>query len=313
MRPGFYFRDLGCAHNLPADLYLVDWLEAKGHQADFITDEDLHFGGLDRLRPYNVVMTGTHPEYWTGRMLDTLEAYLDGGGRLMYLGGNGFYWITAFHQELPHVVEIRRWGGTESWAAKPGELHLSTTGELGGLWRNRGRTPQRLTGVGFTAQGFDRSSPYRREPGGNDPRAAFIMEGIGPEEEIGDFPALTMHHGAGGFELDRYDADLGSPRHGLVLASSYGHSDSYQHVIEEVLMSDAAQGGSTNPLVRSDLVFFEGPNGGAVFSVGSIAWCGALSYNNYDNTVSRITDNVLRRFAADEAITPTAESAAGGT
>jgi N,N-dimethylformamidase len=63
-------------------------------------------------------------------------------------------------------------------------------------------------------------------------------------------------------------------------------------------MSDSTQGGSTNPQVRAYLVYFEGPDGGAVFSVGSIAWCGALSANGYDNTVSRITDNVLRRFAA---------------
>jgi len=51
--------------------------------------------------------------------------------------------------------------------------------------------------------------------------------------------------------------------------------------------------------VRGDMVFFELPNGGAVFSTGSIAWCGCLSHNEYDNAVSRITENVLRRFAAD--------------
>ena len=32
-------------------------------------------------------------------MLDALQAYLDRGGRLMYLGGNGFYWRIAFHPE----------------------------------------------------------------------------------------------------------------------------------------------------------------------------------------------------------------------
>jgi N,N-dimethylformamidase len=50
--------------------------------------------------------------------------------------------------------------------------------------------------------------------------------------------------------------------------------------------------------MRCDMVFFETPNGGAVFSVGSIAYCGALSHNSYDNNVSRITENVLRRFSA---------------
>jgi N,N-dimethylformamidase len=48
--------------------------------------------------------------------------------------------------------------------------------------------------------------------------------------------------------------------------------------------------------VRADLVVFETPNGGAVFSTGSIAWAGSLGHNGYDNNVARITGNVLRRF-----------------
>ena len=34
----------------------------------------------------------------------------------------------------------------------------------------------------------------------------------------------------------------------------------------------------------------------AVFAVGAISWCGSLSHNGYDNNVSRITANVLRKF-----------------
>jgi len=51
--------------------------------------------------------------------------------------------------------------------------------------------------------------------------------------------------------------------------------------------------------VRADMVFFETLNGGAVFSTGSIAWTASLSWNGYHNTVSRITENVLRRFLSD--------------
>ena len=114
-----------------------------------------------------------------------------------------------------------------------------------------------------------------------------------------DFDSLVLKHGAAGFELDRAERSLGTPAHALVLASSSGHSDAYQHVIEEVLMSDSQQGGTVSSKVRADMVYFEYPKGGAVFSASSIAWCGALSHNQYDNNVSRITDNVLRRFAAD--------------
>jgi N,N-dimethylformamidase len=52
-----------------------------------------------------------------------------------------------------------------------------------------------------------------------------------------------------------------------------------------------------DPKIRADMVFFECPNGGAVFSVGSISWFGALGHRGGDNDVARITTNVLRRFA----------------
>jgi N,N-dimethylformamidase len=289
-----------------ADTHLVDWLEVKGFEVDFLTDEDLHFGGAPALSPYRVVLTGTHPEYYSLEMLEGLRSYLDGGGRLMYMGGNGFYWVTPMDKS-GRFVEVRRRDGTEHWQGAPGEHHHSLTGEPGGLWRFRGMAPQQFFGVGFTAQGFDRNSPFRRTPGSFDPRARFIFEGIGENELIGNHPSLVLSFGAAGSELDRADYALGTPAHALVLASSFGHSDEYRHVVEQTNTANWAKtGGTENPLVRADMVYLEYPEGGAVFSTSSIAWCGSLSFNNYENNVSRITENVLRRFAADEPLpTPT--------
>ena len=109
-----------------ADLYLLDWMEAKGHQYDVITDGDLHHEGEELLAPYKVVVTGSHPEYWSRQMLDGLKSYLEKGGRLMYLGGNGFYWITSVDPDHPSLLEVRRWGGTQTWEAAPGEYYHST-------------------------------------------------------------------------------------------------------------------------------------------------------------------------------------------
>jgi N,N-dimethylformamidase len=296
MRPHYHIPLIRSAHQFPADLHLVDWLHEKAFDVDVITDEDLHEEGRALLDRYRVVLTGSHPEYWTARMLDALEAYLDDGGRLMYLGGNGFYWATSIDPARPHVIEVRRGRrGTGTWRGEPGEDFHSTTGEPGGLWRDRGRPPQRLVGVGMASQGFDYGLPYQREPGSADPRGAWILDGVdaGP---IGDH-GLVMG-GAGALEVDRLDFALGTPPHALLLASVSGFSDSYQHVVEEVPSSDSKQGGTVSPYVRGDMVFFETPNGGAVFSASAIGWCGALSHDDYDNAVSRITENVLRRFAA---------------
>jgi N,N-dimethylformamidase len=319
MRPKYDLALIDAPHQFGADLHLIDWLEAQGQAYDVITDEDLHAEGAQLLARYRVVLSGSHPEYWTTPMMDGLEANLADGGRFMYLGGNGLCWVTAVHPERPHVVELRR-GQTDGaiWESEPGEEHNSTTGELGGYWPRRGRG-YRTVGVWFTAQGFDRSHPYRRLPASFDPRAAWIFEGVGEDEPIGDFGLVIG--GAAGFEIDRYDAWAGSPPHALVVASANeGFSESYdglaadwllppyQRALQEKLgppaPGEAVQyvrgaDGTTNPNVRADMVFFETPNGGGVFSTGSIAWCGALSHDGYDNNVSRITGNVLRRFAAD--------------
>ena len=294
-----------------ADTHLVDWLEVKGFTVDVVTDHDLHAEGAALLEPYNVVLTGTHPEYYSWEMLQGMRSYLEQGGRLMYMGGNGFYWVTPV-DPTGTFIEVRRRDGTEHWQGAPGESHHSLTGEPGGLWRFRGRAPQWLVGVGFTAQGFDRNSPYRRMPDSFDPRVAFVFEGIGDNELIGNHPSLVLDFGAAGSELDRVDLAQGSPPHTLVLARSFGHSDAYQHVIEEVNTSNSEQGGTVNPLVYADMAYVEYPNGGAVFSTSSIAWSGSLSFNDYDNNVSRVTENVLRRFASDEPLPGPAGAASGG-
>ncbi len=54
--------------------------------------------------------------------------------------------------------------------------------------------------------------------------------------------------------------------------------------------------GAQNPDVRADMTFFETARGGAVFSVGSIAWAASLSHDGYDTNVARLSENVVRRF-----------------
>jgi N,N-dimethylformamidase len=298
MRPN-YRHETASLWGFAADLDLIGWLNVKDLSYDVITDEDLDREGLDLIRDYKVVLTGSHPEYYSSKMIDALEAFLTSGGRLMYLGGNGFYWVTSYHPDKPHLIEVRKGeGGSRAWQARPGEYYHSTTGERGGVWRNRARAPQKLVGVGFAAQGFDRSSYYRRIADGIDAQTKFIFEGIGDDELIGNFGLVGG--GAAGHEVDRYDLTLGTPPDALLLATSEGHSDNYQRVVEEAYFMYPGAGGTQDPGVRADIVYFRTAGGGAVFSTGSIAWCGSLSHNNYDNNVSRITANVLRSFTADD-------------
>jgi N,N-dimethylformamidase len=301
MRPGYLtFNDArgsGLRH-FPADSHLTDWLEAKGFDFDVITDHDLHREGLDLLRRYRVVVTGSHPEYHTPRTLDALQAYVGEGGRLMYLGGNGFYWRIAVSDEVPDVLEVRRAeGGIRAWAAEPGEYFHALDGGYGGLWRRNGRPPQRLAGVGFSGQGLFEGSYYRRLPDSFAPDMAWIFDGV-RDEILGDFG--LSGGGAAGFELDRADRRLGSPPNVRILARSEGHQAHFVTVPEELLSHIATvTGEAPEALIRAEIVFFRTRRGGAVFSTGSITFCGSLSHDKYENNVSRMVANVLRGFSAE--------------
>jgi N,N-dimethylformamidase len=299
-RPILNTRPKRALWNFNADLHVVDWLTAIGQTFDIITDDRIHEEGVALLRDYRCVVTGSHPEYHSTAMLDAFDAYLQDGGRLMYLGGNGFYWRVATHPDLPGVIEVRRGeAGTRCFELPPGERHHSFSGESGGLWRSQGRAPQSLVGVGFVAEGFDENSHFVRLPDSFDPRAAFIFEGVGAEEKIGDFGVLG---GAAGYELDAADRSLGTPPHALVLARSVEHSNVFLLSPEELLAGFPGQDAIENPNVRAEIVYFESPNGGGVFSTGSITWAASLSHDGYQNNVARITGNVLRRFTDPKAL-----------
>jgi N,N-dimethylformamidase len=260
-----------------------------GH--DVIADEDVHAEGFAALESYRVIVTGSHPEYWSTAMIEALDEWQRNGGRLLYLGGNGFYWRVAFSDAWPGAIELRRAeDGVRNWQTEPGESYHSFNGEYGGLWRRLGRPPNDLVGVGFVAQGFERAVGYRRTEASYNSRAAWVFDGI-DEQMIG---TSGLGGGAAGQELDSYNEALGSPSHALVLASATDFGADMTRTKEELDASIVVP--SPDPVVQADIVFFETPAGGAVFSVGSISWFGALARNDYDNDVARITENVLRRF-----------------
>jgi N,N-dimethylformamidase len=299
MRPGYLtFNDAkgsGLRHFV-ADTHLLAWLEEKGLAYDVITDEDLDDEGLSILSPYRVVLTGTHPEYHTPRMLDALEAYTHQGGRLCYLGGNGFYWRIARDPALPHTIEIRRAeGGIRAWEAAPGEYYHQLDGGMGGMWRRSRRPPQRLVGVGFSGQGFFEGTHYRRLPTSYLPEHAWLFEGI-EDDILGDYG--LSGGGAAGFEFDRADPALGTPEGTVILARSENPPAHVVTVMEELLSHlSTTNGEPPDALKRAEIVYFRTPSGGEVFSVGSITFCGSLWRNGFEGPVSRLLENVVRRFS----------------
>ena len=294
-RPILNMRPRGAVFNYGNDTHLLDWLEQRGEAYDIITDCDIDRHGVQTLRPYACVITGSHPEYISRPMLDAFDAYQRGGGRHMYLGGNGFYWRIAYHPTQPHTIEMRRgMSGLRTWEGEAGEGALAFTGEPSCTWRSNGRPPQRLVGVGFDAQVFTESSSYRWLDGARDPALAWLTEGVDLDAPLGNFG--LRGNGAAGIEIDRVEPTLGSPPGLVWLATADRVGYGGIPTPEEVRTLNRGFTGEQNAQIRADLVYFPTANGGGVFSTGSIAWVCALSHNEYDNNVSRVTGNVLRRF-----------------
>tara|TARA_B110001452_G_scaffold8023_1_gene7069 strand:+ start:6526 stop:8643 length:2118 start_codon:yes stop_codon:yes gene_type:complete len=278
-----------------ADSHLISWLHNKELDYEIITDEQLHEGGYKAIKKYKTLITGSHPEYHTKETLDALRDFRDNGGSLNYLGGNGFYWRIAIHKENKSLLEIRRpEGGIRAWASEPGEAYNAFDGTYGGLWRRSGRAPQELVGIGFTAQGNFYGHPYERKC--FESKFDWIFEGI-KDNKIGDFG--FSGNGAAGFELDHIDSHLTSIKNITLLAQSKASKDPKENFIlvpeSQLTHLSNIKHLPVEEILQADMIYFTVPGGGSVFSTGSITFCGSLPWNNFDNDVSRLLENVIKK------------------
>jgi N,N-dimethylformamidase len=279
-----------------ADNYIDLWLSTIGAAHDVITDHDLHEEGVAALAPYRVVIAAQHPEYHSDRMMQAFEDFLGQGGRLMYLGGNGFYWRAEPSDHAPGTLEVRRAeGGIRVWETMPGESYHAFGGGYGGLWRRIGRSSHKLVGISFSVQGRHLGFPYHFVDGIDDPRVAFMTTGLDAQPGTAFGDAGYMGGGAAGFELDSVNLKYGTPPHALVVAKGIVIHPDYGWVNEDMLVH-------RHPLPQedwscADMTFFETAAGGAVFSVGSMTYAGSLMIDGGTSLLGRLTANVVRRFA----------------
>ena len=296
LRPGYVHWALGRPREFSADLLMIGFLERCGIEYDIITDHCLHTEGKQATAQYDTLITSCHPEYHSLNTLDAHGQFVKSGGNLMYLGGNGFYWVAEIDSARSHRLEIRKGDqGCRSVTLPPGERMHSQSGAQGGLWRSRGRSPNYLFGIAPCAFGTGKGKPYRADPQySKDPSFSWLFDGINPDDPIGKD---GFGGGASGDEIDRLDYELGTPANTVLLATSDRHDDSFGLFNEDQMFPMVDTLGSKCDRVRSDMVYYETSGGGAVFSVGSINWYSSLAWDGYDNNVARLTSNVLREFA----------------
>lgn len=266
--------------NFCTDLELLEWLFERGIDVDVLTDDQLHREGPQALEHYDTVLTGSHPEYVSETILNTLATFARSGGHLLYLGGNGFDYIAEPAVTSPgDTIEVRR--ATDSWRGADAVDDQLSCGRKGGRWSSVNRTANQLMGVGYCTQGWGAAPGYRQLA---DARSTTFGEallmGINPDETIGDFG--NSLGGAAGDEIDSVDLDKGTPATTIRLASSEGlHT---HHMMDT----------DDDKPIRADIAYTPNDNGGSVFAVGSMNWVTSLVVDRESNNVEKLTLNAIR-------------------
>jgi N,N-dimethylformamidase len=279
-----FLADNGVTHLLMADLYAEYWLTGFGTHA-VMDDRDLHRGGLAALDGVRAIVLSAHPEYWTASMLDAIDAFLERGGSLICLGGNGLYWVTSLHPDKPHLMEVRRWAGSQTSSAAASERMHQFEPRRGGTWTEAGRPPNRILGVSFAGFGGGDPMPYRRTQQSYDEQWSWVFDGV-DELVVG---AHGLNTGAGN-EFDRFDETRVTAGTTVVLATSQPAGADAFGAYEELGVR------APHERVRADMTITRTAAGGLVFSLSSITASGCLPASSPDQGLSRICSNVLNRM-----------------
>jgi len=248
----------------PAEWRLLGWLEREGFSYDYYSELQLHNGTLD-LDAYSVLMLSVHPEYWSREMYLKVKDWVwNRGGKLVYLGGNGL------NCEVEFLAEDRLRFKTHLKPSTGGELGMPDPQNPDFYFDSRmARTLEseaNLLGVVCTDTGIMTAAPYRVLQADH---WAFAETGLRNGDLFGETSLQErIPGGASGHETDK--RSMHSPPGTELLAKGINRDE----------------GGS-------EIVCYQTPTGGAVFSVGSITWVPCLLV---DEGVSRMTSNVLKRY-----------------
>jgi hypothetical protein len=242
-------------HVAPAEWRLLAWLERQGFGYDLYAETQLHFDQLD-LAAYRVLVLSAHPEYWSRKMYDRVKRWVfEEGGKLIYLGGNG---INCEVELLDERTMICRNGDQREMKARGSEsrFHLRYESEAN------------LLGVAYSDPGAMTAAPFRVIDADH-----WVFAGTNLQN--GDmFGEKSLHRrcegGASGHETDKITPS--SPKNVHLLAKGMNRD-----------------GGG------ADMIYYNTPSRGEVFSAGSITWPSCVLV---DDAVSKITANVVERFIA---------------
>jgi hypothetical protein len=252
---------LGCAM-APAEWRLLAWLEREGYGYDVYSDYHLHAGEID-LSGYKAVIASVHPEYWSREQYRRIDEWVKHkGGNFLYLGGNG---LNCEGEFLDDGSALKFYNYMPTSGGDMGYTDPDTGVFIESRMHRRYKSEAELLGVVTTESGIMTAAPYKAVDTDH-----WIYAGTGLTD--GDvFGKNGLQErcwgGASGHETDKMSGS--SPANARLLAKGLNPDE----------------GGA-------EIVQYDVPSGGSVFSVGSITWPASLLVDDF---TSRITKNVLDR------------------
>lgn len=256
-------------HQTRAELWAITWMQSAGFKLDVYSDLDFHQGIRD-VSQYKAIVLNTHPEYWTREMYKALELYIQGGGCVLYLGGNGVFEECTFLQNNRQLQYFR------------GD---HTLGRAAAFFRNLSPpTPERnLLGVAFLFNNYLSISPPAPYAVRDASHPFFAGTGL----RNGDLIGASGHNGAAsGWEIDT--SDRGTAPDGTIVSGWLGN-DRGTAPSNLVILAR----GTNKPVegdVAAEMTYYRTSAGGFVFSVGSLCFTGSLAV---DQQLQRVVQNAL--------------------
>jgi len=278
-------------------------------QIDLYTDLDFH-DGVVQAGPspgqYDRLILTTHPEYWTTQMYDNLRTFLDRGGDLLYLGGNGLFEVTTYTPAPLGGLALSFYAGIEGGNGQPPHrvpYLFRVIDAVGGV---APRPERALLGVAtWDCIALSLSVPYAVKPHpplGTPARLVFdtLLEGVvspadaGPDRHIG---TMGVHAMASGHEIDKVDIDVDGDGYVASPLRCTFPNPLFDGYVEPnttpaglVWLAEGLGGGA-------DITFYTypdppgpDPGGGYVFSVGSINFGQSLFVDPF---LKRLVQNVI--------------------
>jgi hypothetical protein len=267
------------------DAPFIRWLERQGIAADYCTDFDLH-DDASLCSPYRLMLCVGHDEYWSTRMRDAVETFVEAGGNVAFFGANVCWWrihvvdqgsAIVCHQGGPRGALDHWWPATG--VARPEDGLTGVSYRHGGGWWDGPRDPggyvvQRASHWAFAGRGLVDGEVFGA--GTRPPLVGYECDGA---------PIEAFDAKSGVATLARDATSSGTPPTFALLAAA-----PLSQNWDELPPRERSAGGEG--LHAATMGCYT--RNGTVFTAGTTDWAQAL---DQDARVARITRNVIEHLA----------------